>query len=139
MVQRYTSPASDTLRKIGLDLRTSVVYTSLLRGSTPRPEAGASGHAHGEGQMSRNTAKLALLVCGLMAAMAPATASAQQGGCTPAGRDLQVTYQPVQHSADATAVQARLTLANDSSACALPAQGWKLYFNFVRQPLAAIP
>src|SRR4051794_15924214 len=91
--------------------------------------------------MSRKNARLATVVCGLMAAVgavgAPAaTASAE---CHPDARELQATYQPVAHSTDATAVQARLTLANGSSRCALPASGWKLYFNFVRQPLAAGP
>jgi hexosaminidase len=91
--------------------------------------------------MSRKNARVAALVCGLAAALAPAaTAAADDGtGCHPDGRDLQVTYQPVRHSADATAVQARLTLRNGSARCALPATGWKLYFNFVRQPLAAGP
>src|SRR4051812_30950864 len=91
--------------------------------------------------MSRNNAKVAALVCGLVAAFAPASAArADDGaGCHPDGRDLQVTYQPVSHSSNATAVQARLTLANRSGRCALPATGWKLYFNFVRQPLAAGP
>ena len=91
--------------------------------------------------MSRNNAKVAALVCGLVAAFAPASAArADDGaGCHPDGRDLQVTYQPVAHSSDATAVQARLTLSNRSGRCALPATGWKLYFNFVRQPLAAGP
>jgi hexosaminidase len=91
--------------------------------------------------MSRNNATAAALVCGLAMALAPAaTAGAEDGGgCHPDGRDLQVTYQPVSHSADATAVQAQLTLANRSGRCALPATGWKLYFNFVRRPLAAGP
>ncbi|WCB96178.1 N,N'-diacetylchitobiase [Baekduia alba] len=87
--------------------------------------------------MSRKNARLAAMVCGLMAAIgAPASASAE---CHPDARELQATYQPVAHSADATAVQARLTLANASRRCALPASGWKLYFTFVRQPLAAGP
>jgi hexosaminidase len=89
--------------------------------------------------MSRKNAKVAALVCGLAAALAAPAAAAADDGCHPDGRDLQVTYQPVRHSADATAVQARLTLANRSARCALPATGWKLYFTFVRQPLAAGP
>ncbi|HEY6759675.1 MAG TPA: family 20 glycosylhydrolase [Baekduia sp.] len=91
--------------------------------------------------MSRKNASLAAVVCGLVAMVggsATATA-ADAGGCHPDARDLQVTYQPVSHSSDATAVQARLTLANGSGRCALGAAGWKLYFNFVRQPLAAGP
>src|SRR3954447_25148083 len=106
-----------------------MVYTSALRTT------------HGEGDMSRKNARLAALACGLVAALAPAaTAGADDGGaCHPDGRDLQVTYQPVRHSDDATAVQARLTLANRSGRCALGGAGWKLYFNFVRQPLAATP
>ena len=80
----------------------------------------------------------AAMVCGLAAA-APATASAADGGaCHPRAQDLLVTYQPVRHSTGATAVQARLTIDNRSATCALRGD-WKLYFNFVRQPLAAGP
>src|SRR3954447_10332515 len=106
-----------------------MVYTSALRTT------------HGEGDMSRKNARLAARAGGLVAALAPATtAAAEDGGaCHPDGRDLQVTYQPVRHSDDATAVQARLTLANRSGACALGGSGWKLYFTFARQPLAATP
>jgi hexosaminidase len=78
------------------------------------------------------------MVCGLAAA-APAPVSATAASaCHPRAQDLLVTYQPVRNSIDATAVQARLTVANRSGACAL-GSGWKLYFNFVRQPLAAGP
>jgi hexosaminidase len=82
----------------------------------------------------------ATLACGLAAAGVPATASAADGdACHPDAKDLLVTYQPVRHSADATAVQARLTLENHSTRCVLGGAGWKLYFNFVRQPLAVQP
>jgi hexosaminidase len=78
------------------------------------------------------------MVCGLAAA-APGPASATVASpCHPRAQDLLVTYQPVRNSADASAVQARLTVDNRSGACAL-GSGWKLYFNFVRQPLAAGP
>jgi hexosaminidase len=90
--------------------------------------------------MSRSSARIAALACGLVAALAPiatTTASADEG-CRADARDLSVTYQPISHSADATAVQARLTIANRGR-CALPAGGWKLSFDFVRQPLAAGP
>ena len=80
----------------------------------------------------------AAMICGLTAA-APATAPAASGGaCHPRAQELLVTYQPIRHSSDATAVQARLTIDNRSATCALGGD-WKLYFNFVRQPLAAGP
>src|SRR3954454_16157834 len=106
-----------------------MVYTSALRTT------------HGEGDMSRKNARLAALACGLVAALAPAaTAAAEDGGaCHPDGRDLQVTYQPVRHSDDATAVQARLTLAKRSAAGARGGGGRTLSFTSLHQPLAATP
>ena len=91
--------------------------------------------------MSIKNASRVALICGLVAVVGGVGAgtAAAQDGCHPDARDLEATYQPVSHSADATAVQARLTLSNASRRCALPASGWKLYFNFVRQPLAAGP
>jgi hexosaminidase len=89
--------------------------------------------------MTIRNAMTAALACGLAAmALTPAAAGAQDAApCHPRAQDLRVTYQPVRHSTDATAVQARLTLDNGGTACALASSGWKLYFNFVRQPLAA--
>jgi len=80
----------------------------------------------------------AAMVCGLAAAVAAPASAADPSTCHPRAQDLLVTYQPVRHSTDATAVQARLTIDNRSGTCALGG-GWKLYFNFVRQPLAAGP
>jgi hexosaminidase len=91
--------------------------------------------------MRARIATAATMICGLMAA-GPVTGAGAEGtaACHPDARQLQVTYQPVAHSADATAVQARLTLENAAAApCALGGSGWRLYFNFVRQPLAAYP
>jgi hexosaminidase len=80
----------------------------------------------------------AAMACGLVAGAAAPASAADGSTCHPRAQDLLVTYQPVRHSADATAVQARLTIDNRSGTCALGGD-WKLYFNFVRQPLAAGP
>ncbi|GAA2162427.1 family 20 glycosylhydrolase [Actinomadura napierensis] len=49
-----------------------------------------------------------------------------------------MTYQPVDHTvADAVYYRARLTLDEDRR-CALPAAGWAMYFNAVRQPAAVL-
>jgi hexosaminidase len=78
------------------------------------------------------------MVCGLATAALGTASASVAGPCHPRAQDLLMTYQPVRNSTDATAVQARLTVDNRSGACAL-GSGWKLYFNFVRQPLAAGP
>src|SRR4051812_8292332 len=95
-------------------------------------------NAHREGEMMRRRIAAAAIVCGLGAAAAAPASAADGSSCHPRARDLLVTYQPVRHSANATAVQARLTIDNRSRTCVLGG-GWKLYFNFVRQPLAAGP
>jgi hexosaminidase len=71
-------------------------------------------------------------------ASASATASAQQDSCNPAARDLLVTYQPVEHTVSGAYFRARLTLENRAADCEL-GRDWRLYFNFVRQPLAVYP
>ncbi|MCO5995450.1 family 20 glycosylhydrolase [Actinoallomurus rhizosphaericola] len=67
-----------------------------------------------------------------------APAHATPGACHPHGRDLSVTFQPIDHTVtDAQYYLARLTLANGGGRCSL-AGGWTLYFNSVRQPAAVL-
>ena len=80
----------------------------------------------------------AVVACGIVVVAPAGGSAAGASSCHPRAQDLLVTYQPVRHSTDATSVQARLTIDNRSRDCAL-GTGWKLYFNFVRQPLAAGP
>lgn len=77
----------------------------------------------------------AALVAGLATVVTPAVSSA---ACHPDARDLQVTYQPVDHTVtDAVYLKGKLTLANGSGAeCALGGDGWAMYFNSVRRPMA---
>jgi len=84
-----------------------------------------------------------LLAAGLLGSVlilagAPGRAVASTA-CHPDADQLQVTFQPVDHSiAPASWFRARLTLRNNDRGCALAA-GWRLYFNSVRQPLAVHP
>jgi hexosaminidase len=65
--------------------------------------------------------------------------AAASPACHPDADELRVTFQPVDHSiAPASWFRARLTLRNSDSRCAL-ADGWRLFFNSVRQPLAVYP
>jgi hexosaminidase len=74
----------------------------------------------------------------LALAAAPGTAAATTG-CRPDADELRVTFQPLDHSiAPASWFRARLTLRNGDRRCAL-ADGWRLFFNSVRQPLAVHP
>jgi hexosaminidase len=69
----------------------------------------------------------------VLLAIAPGAGAAPP--CHPDASDLRVTFQPVDHSlAPAISFRARLTLSNRDEDCALGA-GWRLFFNFVRQPL----
>jgi hexosaminidase len=86
---------------------------------------------------------LRLLAAGLLGSvlLAAGTASpaAASTACRPDAGALRVTFQPVDHSiAPATWFRARLTLRNGDRRCAL-ADGWRLFFNSVRQPLAVLP
>jgi hexosaminidase len=82
---------------------------------------------------------LAAGVLGAVLLLAGAPASAASGGCHPDADELRVTFQPVDHSlAPASWFRARLTLENTDRRCAL-ADDWRLFFNFVRQPLAVYP
>ncbi|GAB3972779.1 family 20 glycosylhydrolase [Actinoallomurus acanthiterrae] len=68
-----------------------------------------------------------------------APAHAVTSACHPRGRDLSVTFQPIDHTVtDAVYFLARLTLANGGGRCALGTD-WALYFNSVRQPEAVLP
>jgi hexosaminidase len=79
-----------------------------------------------------------LLGSALLAATTPGAAAAQ-GTCHPDADELRVTFQPVDHSiAPASWFRARITLRNADRDCALGG-GWRLFFNFVRQPLAVYP
>jgi hexosaminidase len=71
-------------------------------------------------------------------AWAYASASAQQHVCHPDASDLLVTYRPVEHSSSGAYYRALLTLDNRAADCEL-GRDWRLYFNFVRQPLAVYP
>ena len=74
----------------------------------------------------------------LLAAQAAAPAQAA-AACHPDARALRVTFQPIDHSlAPASRFRSRVTLRNGDSGCALEGD-WKLYFNFVREPLAVYP
>jgi hexosaminidase len=74
----------------------------------------------------------------LLLAAAPGRADAA-GACRPDADQLRVTFQPVDHSlAPATWFRARLTLRNGDRGCAL-SDGWRLFFNSVRRPLAVFP
>ena len=64
--------------------------------------------------------------------------SGRRGSCDPDPGRLLVTFQPIEHSEDATQFRAQLVLANDDRRCALDSD-WSLYFNFVRRPLALVP
>jgi hexosaminidase len=80
----------------------------------------------------------ALALSALAVAAAPGTAAGSTG-CRPDADELRVTFQPVDHSiAPASWFRARLTLRNTDRRCAL-ADGWRLFFNSVRQPLAVYP
>lgn len=69
--------------------------------------------------------------------LATAPARATTDTCRPHGRDLSITFQPIDHTvADAQYVLTRLTLA-DHGRCAL-GHDWALYFNAVRRPAALI-
>ena len=81
---------------------------------------------------------VALLAAVPLLAAAPG-ASAAPGDCNPDADELRVTFQPVDHSiAPASWFRARLTLRNGDRGCALTGD-WRLFFNFVRQPLAVYP
>jgi hexosaminidase len=82
----------------------------------------------------------AALLAGSALALAGAPGAAAAGGaCHPDADELRVTFQPVDHSiAPASWFRARLTLRNSDRRCAL-SEDWRLYFNFVRQPLAVYP
>ncbi|MET0761589.1 MAG: family 20 glycosylhydrolase [Thermoleophilaceae bacterium] len=84
-----------------------------------------------------------LLAVALLAAVpllvAAPGASAAPGDCNPDADELRVTFQPVDHSiAPASWFRARLTLRNGDRECALTGD-WRLFFSFVRQPLAVYP
>jgi hexosaminidase len=79
----------------------------------------------------------ALLASALALAAAPGAGASAT--CRPDADELRVTFQPVDHSiAPASWFRARLTLRNTDRRCAL-ADGWRLFFNSVRQPLAVHP
>src|SRR3954447_22000389 len=78
------------------------------------------------------------LAAAVVAVAAASSQAAQAPSCHPRAKRLSVTFQPVAHSADGTAFAARITLANRDARCALGASRWRLYFNFVRQPLAVL-
>jgi hexosaminidase len=79
-----------------------------------------------------------LLGAVLLLAGAPGGTTAS-AACHPDADDLRVTFQPVDHSiAPASWFRARLTLRNIDRRCEL-AGDWRLFFNFVRQPLAVYP
>jgi hexosaminidase len=66
-----------------------------------------------------------------------APARATTDACRPHGRDLSITFQPIDNTvADAQYVLTRLTLA-DHGRCALGGD-WALYFNSVRGPAALL-
>ncbi len=67
------------------------------------------------------------------------SAGAQPASCHPDPSNLFITYQPVDHSDSGQSYRAQLVLANRDTACELGSSGWRLYFNFVRQPLAVYP
>jgi hexosaminidase len=70
--------------------------------------------------------------------LATAPAHATSNACHPRGRDLSVTFQPVDHTVtDAQYYLARLTLANGGGRCVLDG-GWAMYFTSVRQPAAVL-
>jgi hexosaminidase len=84
-----------------------------------------------------------LLAAGLVGSALVLAGTAGQAAASPAchpdADELRVTFQPVDHSiAPASWFRARLTLRNSDSRCAL-ADGWRLFFNSVRQPLAVYP
>ncbi len=82
-------------------------------------------------------ASAALIAMALALAAAPGAAASAT--CRPDADELRVTFQPVDHSiAPASWFRARLTLRNTDRRCAL-ADGWRLFFNSVRQPLAVYP
>ncbi|GAA4225854.1 family 20 glycosylhydrolase [Actinomadura meridiana] len=87
-----------------------------------------------------NRPAAALTAAALTAALLTAApAGAASAACNPDARDLQVTYQPVDHTvADAKYHLARLTIDNNDSGCALGGAGWAMYFNAVRQPVAVL-
>lgn len=64
-----------------------------------------------ERNASRRLARAVITIAAgalLAASAVPANAAAPEDGCHPEARKLFVTYQPVEHSADATSVRARL-------------------------------
>jgi len=84
-----------------------------------------------------------LLAAGVLASTLALTGvpggAAASTACQPDPNELRVTFQPVDHSiSPASWFRARLTLRNTDRGCALGA-GWRLFFNFVRQPLAVYP
>jgi hexosaminidase len=83
---------------------------------------------------------LATVLLGSALALAGAPgAAAAPSDCNPDADELRVTFQPVDHSiAPASWFRARLTLGNTDRRCAL-GEGWRLFFSFVRQPLAVYP
>lgn len=81
----------------------------------------------------------AVLASTLALTSALPSAGAQGDSCHPDARDLFITYQPVDHGDSGQSFRAELVLANRDGACELGSSGWRLYFSFVRQPLAVYP
>lgn len=83
---------------------------------------------------------LGVALAGALALMAtaPAAPAAEAGSCHPDARALRVTFDSVDHSlAPATWFRSRVSLRNGDD-CAL-GHDWRLFFSFVRQPLAVYP
>jgi hexosaminidase len=82
---------------------------------------------------------IAVSLVGLVVMLVTAPGASATGACNPRATDLRLTFHSPDHSlAPASWFRAKLTVENRGSRCALGGN-WRLFFNFVRQPLAVYP
>ncbi|NDL55968.1 family 20 glycosylhydrolase [Phytoactinopolyspora mesophila] len=85
----------------------------------------------------RLLAATALAAALVVASVTTSAGDGAQNSCDPAPRDLQISYQPIEHSPNASSVRTALTINNNDGSCTL-GDNWELFFNFVRQPVAVV-